>query len=130
MSRICLYADEDAAETAIVNALASAGYDVLTAQKAGTEGDGDLQQLEFASSQRRTVYTLNTSDFAILHAKFMTTGRHHAGIITIPGATLRHRREAAPSARVLGEHGCGRYGRPHCVPLTLFAPRSHCSSLL
>jgi hypothetical protein len=85
MSRICLYADEDAAETAIVNALASAGYDVLTAQKAGTEGDGDLQQLEFASSQRRTVYTLNTSDFAILHAKFMTTGRHHAGIITMPG---------------------------------------------
>lgn len=85
MSRIRLYVDEDAAETAIVNALASAGYDVLTAQQAGTNGDVDLQQLQFAASQGRTVYTLNAADFAILHATITTTGRHHAGIITIPG---------------------------------------------
>jgi hypothetical protein len=84
MSRIRLYVDEDAAETAIVNALLNAGYDVLTAHQASTEGDDDLKQLEFAATLGRVVYTLNTADFAILHAKLLASGATHAGIITIP----------------------------------------------
>ncbi len=84
MSRIRLYMDEDAAEGAIVGALAMAGVDVLTAHQASLEGDVDLKQLEYATSQGRTIYTLNTADFASLHAAFLSSGRTHAGIITIP----------------------------------------------
>jgi hypothetical protein len=84
MSRIRLYVDEDAAETAIVNALLIAGYDVLTAHEAATLGDDDPKQLEYAIFQGRTVYTLNTADFAMLHSSLLASGRTHAGIITIP----------------------------------------------
>lgn len=84
MSRIRLYMDEDAAETAIVNALSNADYDVLTAHQAATEGDDDQKQLKFAASEGRAIYTLNTADFAMLHAQFLASGRSHAGIITFP----------------------------------------------
>jgi hypothetical protein len=84
MSRVRLYVDEDASEAALVNALLNAGYDILTARQAATEGDDDLKQLEFAASQGRVLYTLNTADFALLHAKLLASGRSHAGIITIP----------------------------------------------
>jgi hypothetical protein len=84
MSRIRLYVDEDAADGAIVSALSTAGYDVLTAHAAATLGNDDLKQLEYAIFQERTVYTLNTADFAMLHASLLMSGRTHAGIITIP----------------------------------------------
>jgi hypothetical protein len=84
MSRIRLFVDEDASAAALVNALLNAGYDVLTASQAATEGEDDRKQLVFAASQGRVFYTLNSADFAALHAKFLTSGCRHAGIITIP----------------------------------------------
>ncbi len=84
MSRIRLYVDEDAAETAVVQGLINAGFDALTARQAFMLGDDDDDQLAFAASDGRVLYTLNVDDFARLHAEYLTKGREHAGIITIP----------------------------------------------
>ena len=84
MSRIRLYIDEDAAENALVAGLVAAGYDVLTTHQASALGDSDIDQLEFASREGRTIYTLNVDDFARMHASFLASGGNHAGIITIP----------------------------------------------
>ncbi|MBA3480647.1 MAG: DUF5615 family PIN-like protein [Pirellulales bacterium] len=84
MSRVRLYVDEDAADKGVVAQLRTAGFDVLTAHEAATEGDSDQVQLEFAAAQGRTLYTLNTDDFARLHAQLLANGGTHAGIITIP----------------------------------------------
>jgi hypothetical protein len=84
MSRIRLYVDEDAAETAIVEAIVAAGFDVVTAAQVSRHGEDDEFQLDFAAGQGRVMYTLNVADFARLHAAFLTGGREHAGIMTIP----------------------------------------------
>jgi len=41
----------------------------------------DEDQLAFATSQGRAIYTFNYSDFAALDAQWHAAGRSHAGII-------------------------------------------------
>ena len=41
----------------------------------------DLEQLTFAISQNRTIFSFNRGDFLQLHTMFLKDGRHHAGII-------------------------------------------------
>jgi hypothetical protein len=79
-----LYFDEDASQVAIVTALRRRGIDVLTANEAGREGRTDDDNLQFATSQGRAVYSLNANDFTRLHGEFLARGDHHAGIIIIP----------------------------------------------
>jgi hypothetical protein len=79
-----LYLDEDAAQHAVVDGLRNRGVDVLTVLEAGTISTTDEEQLEFATSQGRSVYTLNVHDFCRLHGQFLSEGRRHDGIIVIP----------------------------------------------
>jgi hypothetical protein len=76
-----LYLDEDAQRASLVRALRGRQYDVLTSSDAQKAGANDAEQLIFAISQQRTVFTFNRGDFARLHADYMNDEQTHAGII-------------------------------------------------
>ena len=78
---IQLYLDEDAQRTSLVRALRARRIDVLTANESGKVGISDADQLAFAVSRNRTVFTFNRGDFAKLHAEYLQLGRDHSGII-------------------------------------------------
>ncbi len=85
MSEIRLYVDEDASEHAVVDGLRARGFDVVTTADAGLLGVSDVDQLNYAAAQRRTLYSFNVGDVARLHARFLADGIDHAGIVVIPG---------------------------------------------
>ena len=78
---IRLYLDEDAQRNSLVRALRARQIDVLTANEAELVGASDLEQLTFATTQNRTIFTFNRGDFVQLHTTLLQEGRHHAGII-------------------------------------------------
>ncbi|NIL97141.1 MAG: hypothetical protein GTO53_06220 [Planctomycetales bacterium] len=84
MSQIRLYVDEDAAERAVVEGLRNHGIDVVTVLEVEMTSVSDEEQLAFASSQGRCLYTLNVRDFCRLHRQHLSEGKEHAGIIVIP----------------------------------------------
>jgi hypothetical protein len=84
VSAVKLYVDEDASENAVVSALRRHGIDILTASDAGREQDSDEEQLVFAASAGRSIYSLNVRHVARLHQQFLARGEEHAGIILIP----------------------------------------------
>ncbi|BAZ25505.1 hypothetical protein NIES4073_64100 [Kalymmatonema gypsitolerans NIES-4073] len=63
----------------VVELLRTLGHDVLTAQEAGNAGQGipDDEVLAFATSQERSVLTINKDDFIRLHRR----NSDHFGII-------------------------------------------------
>ncbi len=79
-----LFLDEDAMDRDLVRGLRAAGVDVLTVADAGRRGISDEEQLAFATSEGRALYTCNVSDFARLHSGWLRVGRPHAGIIVLP----------------------------------------------
>jgi Domain of unknown function (DUF5615) len=76
-----LYLDEDSQAENLLKALQRHNIDVLTTNEAKMTGSSDLDQLEFANSQNRTIYTFNTRDFLPLHYEFLQTNQTHSGII-------------------------------------------------
>ena len=78
---IRLYLDEDAMDDDLVQALRLRGADVETVLDAHLASRSDDEQLAYASSVGRTLYTFNVSDFMTLHSAYMGAGRTHAGII-------------------------------------------------
>jgi hypothetical protein len=84
MSEVRLYVDEDASEHAVVDGLRQRGIDVLTTFEAGRSGDADEDQLAFAVSEKRAIYTFNVGHFARLHSDYLKQGSQHYGIIVIP----------------------------------------------
>jgi len=77
---IKLYLDENVPE-AVSTALRLRGYDVLTVRDAGRKGLSDVEQLKYAFSQGRVIFTFNVSDFYKIHIEFMKEGLNHGGII-------------------------------------------------
>ncbi|HKZ50650.1 MAG TPA: DUF5615 family PIN-like protein, partial [Dehalococcoidia bacterium] len=57
------------------------GYDVLTARDAGMLGRSDEEQLEFAASQRRALFTHDIRTFRPLAQQWIRSGREHWGVI-------------------------------------------------
>jgi hypothetical protein len=84
VTAIRLYVDEDAAQQAVVDGLRSCGLDVQTVLDLQLEAMSDEEQLEYATANNRTIYTLNVGDFAKLHSEWLANDRQHAGIIAIP----------------------------------------------
>ena len=81
---IRIYLDEDSMQRALVRALRSAGFDVLTTEEAGRRGQSDSEQLAFATLNERVCYTANVGDFSALHAVYLREERSHGGIILLP----------------------------------------------
>jgi uncharacterized protein DUF5615 len=82
--RIRLFVDEDAMAQGLVNGLRARGIDVLTVGEGARRRLEDDEQLEFATSQERVLYTFNTSDFYRLHTEWSTHRKAHAGIVFAP----------------------------------------------
>lgn len=79
--RIKLYLDEDAEADNLVKALRLHKIDVLTTNEAGMKGASDVEEIEFATSQNRAIYTYNVKDFLPLHYEFLQNELNHSGII-------------------------------------------------
>jgi len=75
-----LFLDEDVPEAVAVS-LKLRGYDVVTTRQAGRRGLTDAQQLDFAHSQGRLLFTHNVADFTKLHVEFLRKGKEHSGIL-------------------------------------------------
>ena len=76
-----LYLDEDRIATDLIAGLRRAGFDVVSCGEAGRLGYGDAEQLEFATSQGRILYSANVKDYARIHGEWLASGRRHAGIV-------------------------------------------------
>jgi hypothetical protein len=81
MSQVLLYLDEDVMRRSLVFGLRARNVDVLTATEAGMLNRGDPDQLNVASASRRVLYSYNVDDYCILHQKWLSEGRSHAGIV-------------------------------------------------
>src|SRR5687768_5880262 len=77
----------------IADGLRARGFDVLTALEAGQGEKLDEEQLLFALSRGRVLITYDRFDFRRLHAAYVSTGRQHGGIITIPQTPPSGRRQ-------------------------------------
>ena len=84
MSAIRLYFDADSMERAVVNGLQARGVDVMTANEAGTTGWADSEQLAFAHTQSRVLFSFNASDFCRIHGQVLAEGKTHSGMILAP----------------------------------------------
>lgn len=84
---IKVYFDEDAQRGSLLASLRMRGADILTPNEAGMKGSEDREQLEFAISQERVLFSYNVKDFAALHIEYLQSGKEHAGIV------LAHQRQ-------------------------------------
>jgi hypothetical protein len=80
VSHISFYLDEHI-QLALAEALRARGIDILTTQEAGNIGLDDIDQLVFATRNRRVLFSFNKRDFARIHYEWMGLKRPHAGII-------------------------------------------------
>ncbi len=78
MVKIKFHLDENIT-LAIANGLRRRSIDVTTTPEQGMIGQSDEQQLEFASSQNRVIFTQDTDFLKLHHAGFS-----HAGIVYCP----------------------------------------------
>ena len=81
MSEIRYYTDEHVAK-AVIKGLRQRGVDVLTTPEANKLHATDEEHLEFASSERRVIFTQD-DDFL----KLASSGSTHAGIVYAPQHT-------------------------------------------
>jgi len=77
---IKLYLDENVHE-AIASSLKLRGYDVITVKESGKKGKSDIEQLKYAASQNRVIFTFDIADFYKIHSELILTGFKHDGII-------------------------------------------------
>lgn len=77
---IRLYLDEDVHKK-VATALRLKGYDVVSAHEVQKQSLSDREQLDFAVSQDRAIFTFNGGDFSRLHHTRVSQGAHHCGII-------------------------------------------------
>jgi hypothetical protein len=75
-----LYLDEDV-DVLIADLLRARGFKVTTTQEAGQLGNGDEQQLSFATTHEKTFFTHNRNDFERIAEESFATGKEHHGII-------------------------------------------------
>ena len=73
--------DQDSLDFDVITGLRMAGFDVLSSEDAGMKRATDEAHLTFATTERRVLYTANRADFARLHAKWVSGGIHHEGIV-------------------------------------------------
>lgn len=81
MSQIRLYLDEDMIRRALIQALRNADIDVVTTSEANNLSYTDEQQLIWATTDNRVIYSFNMRDFCRLHQYYMEQGIEHSGII-------------------------------------------------
>jgi hypothetical protein len=81
MSQIRLYLDEDSEDLSLVKALEEKQIDVVITIASARRRCPDEDQLRWATTQGRVIYTCNIQDFYHLHTQFLTQLEPHSGII-------------------------------------------------
>ena len=79
--QIKFYFDEDSLDGELVAAGRSRGLNILTTSEAENRGKSDEEQLTFATSIGRVLYSYNIKDFARIHTEFLVEGNNHFGIL-------------------------------------------------
>ncbi len=77
---IHVYLDEDV-DVLVASLLNSRGFEATTAKQAGQLGKTDVEQLEYAISQKAAILTHNRNDFAALAQEYFSREGKHYGII-------------------------------------------------
>ena len=81
--RIRLYFDEDSMRRSLIKALRLRNVDVVTPAEEGNLERSDAEQLDWATTHGRVIFSSNCGDFCQLHSEYLNSGRHHAGIILV-----------------------------------------------
>ncbi|NJK77109.1 MAG: DUF5615 family PIN-like protein [Oscillatoriales cyanobacterium RU_3_3] len=81
MRIILILLDEDAMNSALLDALRLRGIDVISVVEIGMLSRSDEEILYWANENYRVTYSFNTRDFYRLHTDFNTRGQEHRGII-------------------------------------------------
>jgi molybdopterin-biosynthesis enzyme MoeA-like protein len=84
---IKLMLDEDV-HLALADGLEKRGYDVVHVVTLGRRSKSDAEQLEYAATHGRCVFTFNVGDFGDLHELWLNDQREHAGIIVSKHRTV------------------------------------------
>ncbi len=82
-----LLLDEDV-QTGLADALRRQGIDVVTVEEVGRRQLSDESQLEWATRQKRVLFTYNIKDFVALHNRWTERGWEHPGIIVSRQVTI------------------------------------------
>jgi len=77
---IRLYLDEDVHKR-VASALRLRHFDVISAHEVGRWGFSDEEQLTYAATEGRALFTYNTPDYLRLHLDWLQRGKEHYGII-------------------------------------------------
>ena len=77
---IRLYLDEDVHKR-VASALRLRHFDVISAHEVGHWGLSDEEQLTYAATEGRALFTFNTADYLRLHLDWLQRGKEHYGII-------------------------------------------------
>ena len=77
---IKLYLDEDVHKK-VGTALRLKGYDVVSAHEVQKQSLSDKQQLAYAVSEGRAIFTFNAGDFDRLHKEQLAKGSNHFGVL-------------------------------------------------
>ncbi|MFK0733138.1 MAG: DUF5615 family PIN-like protein [Gloeotrichia echinulata GP01] len=83
MSLIRLYMDEDSTGRSLMLALQHRGVDVITTLSVNRLSYPDEEQLIWARSQGRVLYSSNIRDFYGLHTAFLSQEQPHSGMILV-----------------------------------------------
>lgn len=78
-----LYLDEDATSRALVVTLRTHGIDATSVLDERLRGCTDEEQLVFATSVGRAIFSHNVGDFMRIHGVFMRDNRSHSGIVLV-----------------------------------------------
>jgi predicted nuclease of predicted toxin-antitoxin system len=78
---IKFYTDTHIAK-AIVEQLRARGVDIIHCHEAGRNEASDLEHLEYAAGEGRSIVT-NDQRFRVWHEQWLEAGKHHAGIFII-----------------------------------------------
>ncbi len=77
---IQLYMDEDVS-IVLSKLLKARGFDVITSRDANMLGKTDEEQLTYAATCKRVLFTHNRVDFENLYTEYLKIGKFHWGII-------------------------------------------------
>jgi len=78
-----LFIDEDVHDK-LAHVLRSYGIDAISARESGRKGLSDREQLSYAISQKRAIFSFNITDYEKLAVELFHSKKEHFGIILSP----------------------------------------------